>query len=615
MSKNVYRSLLFVFGVLIFALPSAGHAANLQYGSVGLVGQDEFEVTYSSPDGDTNFVCSFNTKECEQQNTPFAARPPTDDIDGTVYWSPQNTYAVAERPLNVFDKYLYRIYRNEGDDLTPVGYVPYYERTTKLRFSQDESTLFLSAGDGSTAQVPSTKPYTAASSTINTEALGRWVLSPDGNLIAGYKSAGADSDSQYSLVVQDLSSGDTVAEMPSDARHDIAITEDNESIAYIDINDGQRVLTVRSLSDPDSVSEQVDMNGWLNHLVTADGNFYFVANDSDEPYEYHLYRHDPTDNDTDRLESGIAETVNLQATPRHVLFGKKDSASRHIGHLDTQTQDTFIYDLMDTDEEASRPAVRKQVVKIGDNLTGALLTPQARNPQKALVWLHGGPHQQASPGYNSSLIYGVYDELLNAYARDGWAVLKLDYTGSVGYSADFRDAIVNKIGSKDVADTNQAIDWLNEEFDDPDVNLMGVSYGGYLSLKTAVEHPQKVNRTVSVNGVTDWMTDTLIDPTFRPYFGGRPSPETIDAYMQSSLIYDLENLDNTPMAIIQSTEDNIVDPVQAALLDRVANKEGIPSTYETIEGAPHTMQKRSHLNELCRTTEEFLSAGGVCAMR
>jgi dipeptidyl aminopeptidase/acylaminoacyl peptidase len=147
---------------------------------------------------------------------------------------------------------------------------------------------------------------------------------------------------------------------------------------------------------------------------------------------------------------------------------------------------------------------------------------------KTLLKFISGPHRQASSGYNSSLIYGVYDELLHALARAGWAVMKLDYTGSVGYSADYRDAIVNNIGNKNVADTQMAITWMNNEFDNPKMNLTGVSYGGYLSLKTAVESPQKVDRTVSVNGVTDWMTDTLIDPTFRPYFGGRPSSETID---------------------------------------------------------------------------------------
>jgi hypothetical protein len=42
--------------------------------------------------------------------------------------------------------------------------------------------------------------------------------------------------------------------------------------------------------------------------------------------------------------------------------------------------------------------------------------------------------------------------------------------------------------------------------------------------------------------------------------------------VQSSLIYDLENLEDTPSLVLQSTEDTIVDPVQAALLDRVAKK-------------------------------------------
>ncbi|PSO45810.1 MAG: hypothetical protein BRC25_00915 [Parcubacteria group bacterium SW_6_46_9] len=85
--------------------------------------------------------------------------------------------------------------------------------------------------------------------------------------------------------------------------------------------------------------------------------------------------------------------------------------------------------------------------------------------------------------------------------------------------------------------------------------------------------------------------------------------------MESSLIYDLEDLQDTPALAIQSTEDNIVDPVQAALLDRVAQKEDAPVTYKTIEGAPHILQKRSHLDRLCNMTADFLSVSGVCDKR
>jgi dipeptidyl aminopeptidase/acylaminoacyl peptidase len=607
-----------ITGIIIaaaFVLLPAGfaQAADLQYGSVGLIGESEFGVQYNSPDGQTNFVCEISSKDCQKQESQFSPRPAVDGIEGTVYWSPQNTYAVAERPLNVFGKYLYRIYRNTGDDMIPVGYVPYYEQTTQLRFSQDESTLFLAAADGTTAKVPAETPHEAVTTTINKDALGRWVLSPDGSLLAGYKE-NSDDRYQYSLVVQDLATGKQVAAMPSDARHDIAISADNQHIAYIDRAEGDRVVTVRSLNNPDSATKQITDLGWLDHLVTSGGQFYFVANTPDSPYDYKLYQYDPGST-LKSITDDIAASQKLQAGPENVFFAIKDGAARHVGRYQSVDRETTEYDLMATDKQVSQPAVRRKVVKIDDQLTGALLTPHPQKPRNVLVWLHGGPHRQTDPGYNSSLIYGVYDELLNAYARSGWAVLKLDYTGSTGYSAAFREDIFNNIGSADVADTKQAIDWLNDTFAQPEINLMGVSYGGYLGLKTAVEHPDQINRVVSVNGVTDWMTDTLIDPTFRPYFSGRPSPDTINAYMESSLIYDLEDLQDTPVLAIQSTEDNIVDPVQAALLDRVAQKEDVPVTYRTIEGAPHILEKRSHLDTLCNMTAEFLPASGVCGKR
>jgi len=607
-----------ITGVVIAAalvlLPAGfAQAADLQYGSVGLIGESEFGVQYNSPDGQTNFVCEISSKDCQKQESQFSPRPATDDIAGTVYWSPQNRYAVAERPLHVFDKYLYRIYRNTGDDLAPVGYVPYYEQTTQLRFSQDESTLFLAAADGTIAKVPAKAPHEAITTTINTNALGRWVLSPDGSLLAGYKT-NSDGKHQYSLVVQDLADGKQVASMPSDARHDIAISADNQYVAYIDRTEGDRVVTIRSLNNPDSATKQITDLGWLDHLVTSGGQFYFVANTSDSPYAYELYEYEPK-NTRKRITDDVAASMPVQTTPKNVFFGRKDGSARHIGRYQTTDKETTEYDLVTVDKQASQSAVRRKVVTISDNLTGALLTPHPQKPRNVLVWLHGGPHRQTDTGYNSSLTYGVYDELLDAFARSGWAVLKLDYTGSTGYSAEFRDDIVNNIGSADVADTKQAIDWLDERFADPEINLMGVSYGGYLGLKTAVEQPESVNQVVSVNGVTDWMTDTLTDPTFRSYFSGRPSPETIDAYMESSLIYDLEDLQDTPALAIQSTEDNIVDPVQAALLDRVAQKEDAPVTYKTIEGAPHILQKRSHLDRLCNMTADFLSVSGVCDKR
>jgi pimeloyl-ACP methyl ester carboxylesterase len=131
-------------------------------------------------------------------------------------------------------------------------------------------------------------------------------------------------------------------------------------------------------------------------------------------------------------------------------------------------------------------------------LHGALLLPDnfsAKAPHKLVIWLHGGPYRQTSLGYHPYPSYGVYDWVLEGLRSSGVVVLKLDYTGSFGYGRTFAEALQNNVGVKDVQDVMSALAALKAKYNLSETHLMGVSYGGYLALRSLVERPASFRST------------------------------------------------------------------------------------------------------------------------
>jgi dipeptidyl aminopeptidase/acylaminoacyl peptidase len=120
----------------------------------------------------------------------------------------------------------------------------------------------------------------------------------------------------------------------------------------------------------------------------------------------------------------------------------------------------------------------------GDRIQAFVATPEGDPPFPTIVSLHGGPNWHHTEGF---------DEGTQAYVDHGYAVLLVNYRGSSGYGAAFRDALRGNIGFPESEDVNAALDRvIADGVADPDrVFLEGWSWGGYLATLNAGLHPDR----------------------------------------------------------------------------------------------------------------------------
>jgi dipeptidyl aminopeptidase/acylaminoacyl peptidase len=147
--------------------------------------------------------------------------------------------------------------------------------------------------------------------------------------------------------------------------------------------------------------------------------------------------------------------------------------------------------------------------------------------------------------------------------------------------------------------------------------LAGNSYGGYLSLKTVVEHPNEIKDVFSINGVTDWgmLLVPLQNSIFNVHFNGVPDATNQPLYDKASIVNKITNLGTNKIIIGQGTRDRTIDPGQAYYLNTVllnANK-----NVELIEypGQDHAFSKKIPIQNACKTLITMVgkSTKGRCA--
>lgn len=132
-------------------------------------------------------------------------------------------------------------------------------------------------------------------------------------------------------------------------------------------------------------------------------------------------------------------------------------------------------------------------------LVEAFFTPPVHSKKSypLIVMPHGGPI-----GVRDST---TYDPEVQFYASRGYAVLKVNFSGSSGYGKTFRNAGVAQFGRKIETDIDLALKKALEIYsiDESKICIVGSSYGGYSAFISAMQSPDTYACVVSSFGVFD----------------------------------------------------------------------------------------------------------------
>ena len=252
----------------------------------------------------------------------------------------------------------------------------------------------------------------------------------------------------------------------------------------------------------------------------------------------------------------------------------------------------------------------QRVVTIGTE-TGVLMEPSHMDTKQTyplVIWLHGGPQRQTSYGWHPYHSYGTYDAILELLRKNNALILKLDYRGSFGFGKEYIESIRGSVGDGDVTDVMNALAYMKKQYNIGNTYLVGNSYGGYLSLRTIVEHPGSFSGAFSINGVTDWesLLARLKTSIFNIDFGGAPSADTMSAYKQASIIDRTSNLGNQKIAIVAGEADRTIPVSQSRMLyeDLLSKKKNVELVV--YPGEDHVYKKKETISNLCEKIFSFM---------
>jgi dipeptidyl aminopeptidase/acylaminoacyl peptidase len=178
-------------------------------------------------------------------------------------------------------------------------------------------------------------------------------------------------------------------------------------------------------------------------------------------------------------------------------------------------------------------------------------TPRDIQPgqkSKAVVFNHGAGYLQ-----NSHLGWsGYFREFMfhNLLVQQGYVVLDMDYRASAGYGRDWRTAIYRQMGTPEIQDLEDGVDWLveNLEVDVKRVGTYGGSYGGFMTFMALFNSPDLFQAGAALRPVSDW---AHYNHGYTSNILNMPDVDPI-AYERSSPIYFAEGLEkplliNAPM--------------------------------------------------------------------
>ncbi|XP_054137188.1 acylamino-acid-releasing enzyme-like [Melozone crissalis] len=208
-----------------------------------------------------------------------------------------------------------------------------------------------------------------------------------------------------------------------------------------------------------------------------------------------------------------------------------------------------------------------------------LLSPSDGAPPHPLVVCpHGGPHAVFDARWRPSMA---------ALCQLGFAVLLVNYRGSLGFGQASISSLLSRVGEQDVADTQLAVEQAlhREPLDPHRLALLAGSHGAFIALHLLIREPERYQACalrspvsnlpalLGTSDIPDWRYTSL----GLPYsFERVPCAEDVATMLLRSPIAQAAQV-QTPVLLCVGARDRRVSPTQALELYRVLRARGVPA--------------------------------------
>ena len=217
---------------------------------------------------------------------------------------------------------------------------------------------------------------------------------------------------------------------------------------------------------------------------------------------------------------------------------------------------------------------------------------------------HGGPWARDYWGFNSEIQF---------FANRGYAVLQMNFRGSVGYGREFWEISFKEWGKTMQDDITDGVNWLIEQgiADKDKIAIYGASYGGYATLAGLAFTPDLYACGVDYVGVSNIFT--LLE-TLPPYWElGRQmmyemigDPETEkDLLKAASPLFHADKI-KAPLFIAQGANDPRVKKAESDQIVEALKNRGIDVPYMVKDNEGHGFSNEENKFEFYEKMEKFL---------
>jgi len=228
-------------------------------------------------------------------------------------------------------------------------------------------------------------------------------------------------------------------------------------------------------------------------------------------------------------------------------------------------------------------------------------------PVPLVLDVHGGPWARDSYGFNSEHQW---------LANRGYAVLSVNYRGSMGFGKSFVNAADGEWAGRMHEDLVDAVEWaVRAKIADPQrVAIYGASYGGYAVLVGLTLTPEQFACGVDIVGPSNLITLLeSIPPYWKSFFedmahrvGDPRTQEGRTHLTQRSPLTHVERI-KRPLLIAQGANDPRVKQAEADQIVAAMKAKNLPVTYVLYPDEGHGFARPQNRLSFYAITEAFLS--------
>jgi dipeptidyl aminopeptidase/acylaminoacyl peptidase len=279
----------------------------------------------------------------------------------------------------------------------------------------------------------------------------------------------------------------------------------------------------------------------LSVRQSRDKQHFYISASKESPYEEHLYempgdggpltrltaapgRHTATLSPDERWLADVYSYTN-KPPELYIQENRPQAASQKV--TESPAPEFRQYPWQDV------PIVTF-TARDGVKVPARLFKPaKARPGGPGVIFVHGAGYlQNVDRKWSTYYREYMFDHIL---MERGYTVIDVDYRGSAGYGRDWRTAVYEHMGGKDLDDIVDAAKYLAAEHgvNPKKIGLYGGSYGGFITLMAMFTQPDVFAAGAALRPVSDW---ALYNHGYTSGILNVPQTDP-EAYRRSSPIY------------------------------------------------------------------------------